>query len=74
MAIAGVLLFSYPHQPWMYNRVRGEYSWMGDGNYLANLSLADRTLGGLHREMESSGPWNNTHVLISSDHDCGVMA
>jgi hypothetical protein len=36
--------------------------------YLDNLALADRTLGKLRRAMETSGQWDKTWVIVSSDH------
>lgn len=65
-----LLLIHYdvPHQPWIYNRFKNDYSWSGDGSYSDNLMLADRTLGVLRREMETAGVWNDTHVIVTSDH------
>jgi len=57
-----------PHHPYVYNRSRNEFALDGSGTYLDNLVLVDRTLGDLRRTMESAGTWENTAVLISSDH------
>jgi len=40
----------------------------GDSSYLDNLVLTDHTLGELRRAMETAGTWENTTVLITSDH------
>jgi len=57
-----------PHSPFIYNRSRSDFALDGSGTYLDNLVLADRTLGEVRRTMESDGTWENTTVLISSDH------
>ena len=57
-----------PHPPGIYNRATGDFSSDGDRGYLDNLALVDRTVGQLRREMERAGTWDNTAVLISSDH------
>jgi len=57
-----------PHFPFIYSRSRNDFVLDGSGTYLDNLVLADRTLGDLRRTMESAGTWENTTVLISSDH------
>jgi Type I phosphodiesterase / nucleotide pyrophosphatase len=33
-----------------------------------NVSLVDRTIGELRASMEAAGTWNNSTVIISSDH------
>lgn len=60
--------FDVPHQPWIYDRSKADYSWAGDRSYQDNLALADRTLGSLRREMETAGVWKGTNVLVTSDH------
>jgi len=57
-----------PHSPFIYSRSRNDFALDGSGTYLDNLVLADRTLGDLRRTMESAGTWEDTTVLISSDH------
>lgn len=57
-----------PHPPAIYDRARGEFDTRGAGSYLDNLVLADRTLGTLRRRMEEAGLWENTTVVLSSDH------
>jgi hypothetical protein len=44
---------------WQYSRNRG---------YLQNLILADQLFGRLRRAMENAGAWDDTWVLLSSDH------
>ena len=36
--------------------------------YLDALQLADQSLGQVRRAMEASGVWENTHLLLTSDH------
>lgn len=57
-----------PHLPGIYDRYKDDFSLDSDKGYLDNLELADRTLGELRREMESAGTWDDTIVLVTSDH------
>lgn len=65
-----VLHLSVPHEPAIYRRDKGEltlFNFHSDW-YLDNLALADRTLGDLRREMERAGLWEQTTVIVTSDH------
>lgn len=61
----------FPHSPWVWNRKRNDYD---DSihetieGYNGNLLLVDRTLGKLRKQMEAAGTWDNTLVIVSSDH------
>jgi hypothetical protein len=60
-----------PHQPGIYVPATREFSITSFGaaqGYLNNLALADRTLGELRHAMETSGIWDKTWLLVSSDH------
>ena len=57
-----------PHPPYIYDRAKGELRDAAGGSYLDNLALADRTLGELRRAMERAGTWEQTTVVVSSDH------
>jgi hypothetical protein len=53
-----LLHFPIPHHP-----------WLGDGNgYVDNLILADRTLGEIRGKLEQMSQWDNSIVLVTSDH------
>ncbi|MFX4263654.1 hypothetical protein ACOBQJ_15820 [Pelotomaculum propionicicum] len=56
-----------PHPPGIYDRTKNAFRLEG-GSYLDNLVLADQTLGELRRVMEDAGTWENTNVIITSDH------
>jgi hypothetical protein len=66
----GLILIHWPipHPPPIYDRDKNDFLWEGRGSYLDNLALADQTLGTLRARMEESGSWENTAVLITSDH------
>jgi hypothetical protein len=60
-----------PHAPWIYDRDLGkvtEHNQKGPEGYLDNLVLVDRTLGKLRAELERQGTWENTTILLSTDH------
>jgi hypothetical protein len=63
-----LLHWQVPHSPNIYKRDTDEFQVTGESSYLDNLRLVDRTLGELRRVMEESGMWENTHVLLTSDH------
>ncbi|HXG92277.1 MAG TPA: sulfatase-like hydrolase/transferase [Blastocatellia bacterium] len=57
-----------PHPPYVYNRRTEDFDLSGAGSYLDNLRLADRALGELRQSMEDAGIWDDTIVLVTSDH------
>lgn len=57
-----------PHVPIIYNRSSNQIVTEDGGSYLDNLVLADRALGELRLLMESAGVWEDTVVLVTSDH------
>jgi len=61
-----------PHYPGIYDRRRGEFTvfgfWRPSDWYLDNLALVDRTLGELRCAMEKAGTWEDTSILVTSDH------
>jgi sulfatase-like protein len=63
-----LLHWPIPHPYGIYNRVKKNLAWNEEGSYLDNLELVDRTLGELRSLMETAGIWQNTAVLITSDH------
>ena len=66
----GVIMIHWPipHYPNIYNRAEGRVSAASDQSYLDNLALVDRTLADIRNAMESNGTWDNTVVLVTSDH------
>lgn len=56
----------FPHPPNYYNRATGQFG--SETSYLDNLVLADKTLGELRKTMENKGLWDNSTVIVSSDH------
>lgn len=66
----GLVLLHYPvpHTSGVYNRRKDGFSIEPGANYLDNLRLADRTLGELRHAMEQAGLWEETIVLVTSDH------
>lgn len=63
-----LLHFPIPHHPFIYDRARNALSSNPDRTYEDNLVLTDRTLGEMRREMEAAGLWEDTTVLVTSDH------
>jgi hypothetical protein len=57
-----------PHHPWIYDRVRGDFSLDRENTYLDNLALVDRTMAELRAAMERAGTWDETAVLVTADH------
>lgn len=66
----GLLLlhFPVPHPPGIFNRVSNEFDASGSASYLDDLKLADNTIGDLRRTLEKAGLWENSIVVLSSDH------
>ena len=62
------LHFPVPRCPCIYNSAEGGLSINAGNSYFDNLVLTDHTLGQLRRRMESAGLWEQTIVLVTSDH------
>jgi hypothetical protein len=58
--------FSIPHPPGFYRADTHQFDCSGD--YVDNVSLVDRTIGELRVAMEAGHTWNNSTVIVSSDH------
>jgi hypothetical protein len=56
-----------PHPPWVFDR-REQRIMYSAGGYGDNLVLADRTLRALREWMEQAGVWQNSVVVVTSDH------
>jgi type I phosphodiesterase/nucleotide pyrophosphatase len=58
--------FPIPHPPGFYRADRHQFDCSGD--YVDNISLVDRTIGDMRTAMQAAGTWNDSTVIISSDH------
>jgi hypothetical protein len=67
---AGLLLLHLPipHPPAIFDRARGRVAADAHGGYEENLALMDATLGEFRRTMQANGEWDNSFVLLTSDH------
>jgi hypothetical protein len=70
--------FPIPHEPLFYDSTTRRFD-LGEKpitgffikhfeRYIDALQLADISLGEVRRAMEASGLWDNTHILLTSDH------
>jgi hypothetical protein len=57
-----------PHPPYIYDRQKGTWDTRGERQYLDNLALSDRALGELRAALERARLWEDTTVIVSSDH------
>lgn len=62
--------WSIPHAPYFYNRSTNEFNLANSTvvGYLGNLALVDRTFGEIRRAMEEGETWENTVIILTSDH------
>ncbi|MDR5696554.1 MAG: sulfatase-like hydrolase/transferase [Armatimonadota bacterium] len=56
-----------PHPPWIFDRAQQRITYSA-GGYDDNLVLADRTLGAVRQAMERAGLWEDSAVVVTSDH------
>jgi hypothetical protein len=63
-----LLHFPTPHMYAIYNRFRRDFTLDSNIDYLDNLALVDRTLGELRAELQTTGLWDQTSLLITADH------
>jgi hypothetical protein len=66
----GMLLLHLPlpHPYAFYNRRERSFNLDGPIDYFDNVALADRTIGELRLALEQARVWNDTTLLITSDH------
>ncbi|MCS6952562.1 MAG: LTA synthase family protein [Bryobacteraceae bacterium] len=59
-----------PHGPYFYDRHTGAYRFDRHPvfGYFDSLVLLDRTLGEFRQQLEDAGLWQQTAVLVTSDH------
>lgn len=57
--------FPVPHSPFIHHRAWWDQFPKG---YADNLALCDQILGQIRKDMESKGVWEDTNIIISSDH------
>jgi hypothetical protein len=60
--------FPIPHPPFIYQHAWWDQFLKG---YADNLVLCDQILGRIRKDMELKGVWENTAIIISSDHSYG---
>ena len=62
--------FPIPHPPYAYHPGKSDFSVANNrySGYLGNLVLVDRTLAEIRHDMEKSGTWDRSHIIITSDH------
>ena len=60
-----------PHEPDVLDTEGNSFSLTNilQVGYLGNLVLADRYLGEVRRSMERAGVWDDSAVLVTSDHE-----
>jgi hypothetical protein len=57
-----------PHPPGIYDVSAGSVAPDTAGGYIDNFVLVDRILGEVRRQLEAAGSWDESTILISSDH------
>jgi hypothetical protein len=62
------LHFSIPHPPGIYDLATNTVSSEKPPSYVGNFVLVDRIVGEVRQTLESAGLWDQSIVLLSSDH------
>jgi hypothetical protein len=57
-----------PHSPNIWSREEDNYTTFCDSSYLDNLALADRILGHVMAQLQSSPRWKDTTLVVQGDH------
>lgn len=59
-----------PHSPYVYDQKRETMTVLkfGPNAYYEQMALADRSFGEIRRAMETAGTWEQSIVLVTSDH------
>ena len=69
----GLVMLHLPgaHFPGIYDSAKGKFTltcFSRSRGYFQNLQLTDKTMGILRRDMEQSGQWDRSWVIVTSDH------
>ena len=62
------LHLSIPHPPGIWDPAAQKFDTAHPHSYAENLPLVDLFLGRMRQQMEKTGAWRNTVLLITSDH------
>jgi hypothetical protein len=59
-----------PHYPFIYDRKTQSYSRISFSpeRYVDSLALLDRTIGEIRRSLEAAGQWEDSTIILTSDH------
>ncbi|REJ77574.1 MAG: hypothetical protein DWQ47_14465 [Acidobacteria bacterium] len=57
-----------PHPPFIFKRENGQIDPNATGNYFDAIKYADNVLGEIRQTMTENGTWDNSFVIVSSDH------
>lgn len=57
-----------PHPPGVWDIRKQAFTTDGTPDYIDNLENADRIMGKIRRTLERTGQWDQSTVLVSSDH------
>ena len=60
--------FPYPHPPGLYDYEREKFCQPGEGSYLGNVKMVDITLADIRQRMQEASLWDETTIIITSDH------
>lgn len=63
-----LLHYPIPHHPYIYNAKAQSFTTDAKNGYDDNLVLADRTFGEIRGALEASSKWDNSIVVVTSDH------
>jgi arylsulfatase A-like enzyme len=61
------LHFPVPHPPGIWDASQDRIT-TGHSNYIDNLELADKVLGQVKRELQATGDWDSSTILVTGDH------
>jgi len=72
------LIYSHlylPHEPYYFDRHSGKIvePYHNVDGYFSALALVDRTIGDLRRALEAGGLWDDTNIIITTDHHRPVV-
>lgn len=65
------LHYSVPHKPYLFDSKSKKLSSQiprSPDNYMGNLEAVDNILGDIRKSLEKTGQWENTIIILSSDH------
>ena len=66
-----VIHYPIPHRPYIYDQNKQKltfWNYESRNNYIANIALADKTLGEIRHVLDTDNLWEDSTIIVTADH------